>query len=79
MRLYSKMYQILEYLLLYIRSMGIHRIHEYGVDDALHQNCEIHSPCVGVSGPRLGPIYPYRENVLNPRLPSLHPQQREVN
>jgi hypothetical protein len=42
-------------------------MHGYDVLKALYLNCEIHSPWVRCSGPMVGPIWPYSENVLNLR------------
>jgi hypothetical protein len=42
-------------------------MHGYDVHKALYLNYEIHSPWVRGSGPMIGPIWPYSENVLNLR------------
>ena len=40
-------------------------MHEYDVHEAVYLNYKFDDPWVRGSGPSVGPIWPYSENVLN--------------
>lgn len=42
------------------------------IHEALYYNSKIHGPQVRFSGPRIGPMLPYQENVLNPKNIFIH-------
>ena len=53
-------------------------MHGYDDHKALYLNCEIHSPWVRGSGPMVGPLWPYSENVLENLLLYYHSSGRKT-
>ena len=62
-----KMHYILEILLYTHACLRKDKMHSYDAHEALYLNFEIHGPWVRGSGPWVGPIWPYSENVLHIR------------